>query len=81
MKQVQEAGPNKKFPLKNVFHPGLKKLLFKFIPFYTLILFQLFSISCSKKSTENPVEPVLQSRGQVISSTLLGVYTAQRLSN
>jgi predicted esterase len=79
LKQVYAVRSDKKFRLKYILHPAGKNIFFRFIPFYTLILFQLFSISCSKKNTYSPVEPALQSRGQLISSTLLGVYTAQSL--
>jgi len=49
-----------------------------YLPIVVLFISFLF-VSCSKNNGDSPVEPTLQSRGQVVSSTFLGTYSAVTL--
>lgn len=51
------------------------KLFPKNFVYLLLIAAPLLFVSCSKNNTDSPVEPAIQSRGQVLSVTSLGTYT------
>jgi len=79
LKNIQASRSSGELPLKNKYFPPGKKLLTGFIPLCILVQSLLILNSCGTKNSTIPVEPVLQSRGQLISSTLLGINSAQSL--